>query len=181
MNGIRKVFACILALAMFLIPPTTVYAAEIETSENDCILLAKFHIPLSATVSQDGINGSRNSSVADEIGADIEIYQLTGTNRIRTVIEVQSVNYWSGVQISRFSSTIRYTNYTDFSIPDSQDSLTKTTTAPTNYLKGTKDSSASFISGHTIAVTVTINDVQIVNAENFDFTPASHTVRVTIR
>lgn len=181
MKAIRKVIACMLALAMFLIPPTTAYAAEIETSEDDCILLTTFYIPLPATVSQNGTNGSRSSSVDEEIGADISIYQLTGTNKIRTEIEVQSRNFWSGVQISRFSSTIQYTNYTDFSIPDCLDTLTKTTTSPTNSLKGTKDSSASFISGHTIAVTVTINDVQIVNAESFDFTPASYSVRVTIR
>lgn len=182
MNIVKKFFAWMLVLSMFVFFPVTAKAAEVETvDDGDYIVLDTFQIPLSVTIYNEGENGMRSASVDVEIGADVVIQQLTGTNKIRTVIEVQSADYWSGVQIKSFSATINYTNYTDFSIPDCQDSLSKSTSSPSNYLIGTKDSSASFVTGHTIAVTVTITDVQIANADSFSFTPGSSTTRVTIQ
>ena len=174
MRSFKKFFALLLVLCVGISLPTTARATE--ANDEEYIVLDTFYIPLKVTV----YNKTRGVNEQVEIGADVQVQQLTGTNKIRTVIEVQSANYWSGVQIKSFSATIRYTNYTEFSIPDFQESLYKSTASPTNYLIGTKDSGTSFVSGHTIGVIVSITDVQLANAQ-LAFTPGSYSTKVTIR
>lgn len=174
MSIFRRLFVLVLVLAICLAFPFNVSASEMDNSQY--IVLDTFHIPLTAIT----YSNSRGKDVQVEIGADVQIQQLSGTNKIRTVIEVQAADFWSGVQIKSFSATIHYTNYTEFSIPDFQESLYKSTSSPTNFLIGTKDSGTSFVSGHTIGVTVTITDVQLANAQ-LAFTPGSYSTKVVIR
>lgn len=175
MSIFKRVIALVLILFLCVAFPATATATDV-VDNGEYIVLDSFHIPLTATV----YSKARGANVQVEIGADIQIQQLIGTNKIRTVIEVQSADFWSGVQIKSFSATIRYTNYTEFSIPDFVESFYKSTTSPANYLIGTKDSGTTFITGHTIGVSVTITDVQLANAQ-LAFTPGSYSTKVTIR
>ena len=76
--------------------------------------------------------------------------------------------------------SLKYVNRTEFTIPDSGDGFTIRTSNPTNYLSGTHDSNQSFITGHTIATTVTITSVKMDNG-TWSGGPVSASRQVTIR
>lgn len=175
MDILRKIVALVLAFSICIALPVAANAAD--ESEEEYIVLDTFYIPMTVTV----YNDARSATTQVEIGANIQVRQIAKTTKIRTVIEVQSVDFWSGVQIESFSANIRYTNYTEFSIPDCLDSLYRSTTSPTNFLSGTKDSYTSFVTGHTIGVSVTITNVTLANAQWQSFTPGTYGARVTIR
>ena len=102
------------------------------------------------------------------------------TTRLTTTVVVRPESLLDTPLIRSFHVSNKYVNYTDFSILDSYDSFTVSTNSPINYLEGSHDSSQSFVSGHEIAISVTISNVVLDNG-TWSGSPVTASRRVTIR
>lgn len=162
---IRKSISVMLAIAVVIMSLNIPALGVVTVEEDDgYTTLDTFSIPLSVAVSNTSEKMMPARNVDVELRANISIQQKTGTNRIRTVIEVETVDFWSNVMIESFAGGINYVDCTEFSLPSCYNTVNAVGTAPyANFLKHTTDS-VSFISGHDISVAVTISDVQMTNA-----------------
>ncbi len=123
---------------------------------------------------------TRSAGVDVAMRAEIVVAQKAGTQKLTTFVSVYPDVALYNPLIRSFTVSLKYVNFTDFSIPDSGDGFTVSTNHPSNYLEGTHVSNQSFTSGHTIATTVTINSIVMDNG-TWTSGPVSTTQRVTIR
>ena len=114
------------------------------------------------------------------LAATITVAQKKGSTKLTTSVTVRPENLMYNPLIRSVGVSLKYVNCTEFTIPDSGDGFTIRTSNPTNYLSGTHDSNQSFITGHTIATTVTITSVKMDNG-TWSGGPVSASRQVTIR
>lgn len=112
--------------------------------------------------------------------ARVTVAQKRNTTRLTTTVAVRPENLLDTPLIRSFQVSNKYVNYTDFSIPDSSESFTVSTNHPIDYLEGSHDSAQSFISGHDIAISVTISNVVLDNG-TWSGSPVTASRRVAIR
>lgn len=179
---LKRILAVVLVLSILFAFPLEAVATE-NTSDSEYIILSEFTIPIYCS-SEDTLQNSRLlEDGTRELGAYIQIKQHTGTNKIKTTIEVRTRNGWSSIKIKSFACNLKFVNMTEFSIPDITYNLSASVSQAnaTNYLSTENITSTAFIPGHTIAVTVKITDIQLYNATLEYTTPVSYTERITIR
>ncbi len=123
---------------------------------------------------------ARSANVDVPMVATVTVAQKSGTQKLTTSVTVRPENLLNTPLIRSFTVSLKYVNYTDFSIPDGGDGFTVRSSNPSNYLSGSHDSNQSFVKGHSIATTVTINSIVMDNA-TWSSGPVSTTQRVTIR
>ena len=120
------------------------------------------------------------TSVDVPLYATVTVAQKRNTTRLTTTVVVRPESLLDTPLIRSFHVSNKCVNYTDFSIPDSYDSFTVSTNSPINYLEGSHDSPQSFVSGHEIAISVTISNVVLDNG-TWSGSPVTASRRVTIR
>lgn len=157
---------------------------RIESADmgDDLVLLDSYTLPIQVvnTKNNEASATSSNSTVQEEVVADISIYQQTSTTKIYTKVTVRSSSWYSSLQISSFHCKVTYTNYTDFSIPTAIKTFTASSSNPSNSLSGSVLSAAQ-VSGHTIAVTVAISNIVVENVESWEASASNtYSTRVTI-
>lgn len=158
--------------------------ATLDESE-EYIILAKTTLHFTVQADASALPESernlytRSANVDVAMRAEIVVAQKVGTQKLTTSVSVYPDVAFYNPLIRSFTVSLKYVNFTDFSIPDSGDGFTVKTNNPSNYLEGAHVSNQSFTKGHTIATTVTINSIVMDNG-TWASGPVSTTQRVTI-
>lgn len=204
-NFLKRVAAALLLLCLL---PATVISAAAETVDGcsfapdtpdtislgtaaldeseDFTVLAEMTVRIVVQMNAEDLPESEQTQFAASNAVDvplvatITIAQKKGSTRLTTSVTVRPENLTYHPLIRRVGVSLKYVNCTETTIPDSRESFTLQTSSPTNYLSGTRDSTQSFITGHTIATTITINSVTMDNG-TWSGGPVSVSRRVTVR
>lgn len=159
--------------------------ATMDASE-EYIILAEMTLrftvqaDVSAVPASERETYARSANVDVPMVATVTVAQKSGTQKLTTSVTVRPENLLNTPLIRSFTVSLKYVNYTDFTIPDGGDGFTVQSSNPSNYLSGSHDSNQSFVKGHSIATTVTIQSIVMDNA-TWSSGPVSVSRRVTIR
>lgn len=160
--------------------------ASLDASEGYDIL-TQFEMRFVVQVDADALSAEARSTLSPTattvdipLYATVTVSQKRNTTKLTTTVVVRPESLLDTPLIRSFHVSNKYVNFTEFSIPDSYDSFTVSTNSPINYLEGSHDSTQSFITGHEIAVSVTISNIVLDNG-TWSGSPVTASRRVTIR
>lgn len=142
--------------------------AQVDDS-NEYIILAEIPITLTVQVAAEDVSDETAAAYAASDTVDVELYatitlaQKRGTTKLTTTVVVRPESLLDTPLISSVSVSERFSNKTEFELPDCTDSFTIVASPASNYVEGSNTTPYSFISGHTIMAIITITDIQLEN------------------